>query len=86
MRTREHLRGNKNIAGLRIEYLRKEQGLRQKDILESLEMQGILMTGSVLSKIEGGHRAICDYELLAIANALGVSPDDLLGGNNIYGK
>ena len=36
---------------------------------------------SVLSKIEGQHRAINDYELLAIANTLDISIDDLLGRN-----
>ena len=39
------------------------------------------MAPSVLSKIEGQHRAINDYELLAIANTLDISIDDLLGRN-----
>lgn len=79
MRTREQLRGNKNVSGMRIEALRKQKGLKQKDLLESLALQGVEMTSPVLSKIEGQHRAVYDYELLAIANILDVSTDYLLG-------
>ncbi len=79
MRTREQIRGNKNISGMRIEYLRQQKGLKQKDLLEALALQGVEMTSPVLSKIEGQHRAIYDYELLAIANTLDVTTDELLG-------
>ena len=79
MRTREQLRGNKNICGIRIESLRKEKGLKQVDMLESLALQGVEMTSSGLSKIEGQHRSVTDIELLAIANTLDVSVDVLLG-------
>ncbi len=79
MRTREQLRGNKNICGARIEYMRKEKGLKQVDMIESLALQGVEMNSSGLSKIEGQHRGINDYELLAIANTLDVSVDVLLG-------
>ena len=79
MRTREQIRGNKNISGMRIEYLRQQKGLKQKDLLEALALQGVEMTSPVLSKIKGQHRAIYDYELLAIANTLDVTTDELLG-------
>lgn len=79
MRERELLRGTKNICGIRIERLRREKGIKQKDLLESLALQGVPMTASVLSKIEGQHRALNDYELVAIANTLDVSTDYLLG-------
>lgn len=79
MRIREQCRGTKNISGIRIETLRKEKGMMQKDLLESLALQGVSMTSPVLSKIEGQHRGIYDYELRAIANALDVTADELLG-------
>ncbi|MBQ8063728.1 MAG: helix-turn-helix transcriptional regulator [Clostridia bacterium] len=78
-RTREQLRGTKNICGIRIERLRKEKNIRQKDMLESLALQGVPMTAATLSKIEGQHRGLNDFELLAIANTLDVSADALLG-------
>ena len=80
-RTREQLRGTSNICGIRIERLRREMGIKQKDMLESLALQGVSMTAATLSKIEGQHRGLYDYELLAIANTLDVSLDDLLGRN-----
>lgn len=79
MRIREQVRGDKNISGARIEAIRKERGIKQVEMIESLAIQGIEMTNSGLSKIEGQHRGINDYELLAIANTLNVSVDYLLG-------
>ena len=79
MRTREQLRGNKNLCGMRIEFLRKEKGIKQVDMIESLALQGVNINSSGLSKIEGQHRGINDFELLAIANTLDVSVDELLG-------
>ncbi|MBQ0135389.1 MAG: helix-turn-helix transcriptional regulator [Oscillospiraceae bacterium] len=79
MRIREQLRGDKNISGARIEAIRKERGIKQGDMIESLSLQGVNMTNSSLSKIEGQHRGINDFELLAIANTLDISVDYLLG-------
>ncbi|MBQ9066891.1 MAG: helix-turn-helix transcriptional regulator [Clostridia bacterium] len=79
MRIREQSRGTKNLCGRKIEELRREKGILQKEMLESLALQGVVMTAPVLSKIEGQHRTLNDYELLAIANTLDVSIDDLLG-------
>ncbi len=79
MRIREQLRGSKNMSGARIEAIRKERGIKQVDMIESLSLQGVEMTSSGLSKIEGQHRLINDFELLAIANTLDVSVDYLLG-------
>ena len=41
MRNREQYRGTKNICGIRIERLRKELGLKQKDLCESMALQGV---------------------------------------------
>ncbi len=79
LRIREQLRGDKNISGARIEAIRKEKGIKQVEMIESLALQGVDITSSGLSKIEGQHRGINDYELLAIANTLDVSIDELLG-------
>ena len=79
MRIREQLRGDMNICGAKIEAIRKERGIKQTEMIESLNLQGIEITSSGLSKIEGQHRGIADYELLAIANTLDVSVDFLLG-------
>lgn len=57
MRIREQLRGNKNICGARIEALRKEKGLKQIDIIESLALQGVDLNNSGLSKSRGSTEA-----------------------------
>ncbi|MDD5885983.1 MAG: helix-turn-helix transcriptional regulator [Oscillospiraceae bacterium] len=79
MRSREQMRGNKNLCGRRIESMRKKKGIKQCEMLESLDLQGVHMTSSTLSKIEGQHRALTDIELTAIANTLDISADVLLG-------
>lgn len=79
MRNREQSRGNKNIVGARIEHIRKEKGMKQRDLLIKLEILGVDLDASGLSKIEGQHRAVCDRELLALADALEVPVAFLLG-------
>lgn len=79
MRIREQTRGDKNIIGLRIEQLRKQKNMKQRDLLIKLEILGMDIDASGLSKIEGQHRSVCDKELLAIADALEVPVSYLLG-------
>ncbi len=79
MRTRIQETGNRNICGVRIEKKRREIGMKQKDLLTKLQIRGIDLTASGLSKIEGQLRSVNDAELVAIADALDVSVLWLLG-------
>ncbi len=79
MRTRKQSPGSRNICGLRIEQRRKEINMKQKDLLTQLQIRGVDLTASGLSKIEGQLRSVCDHELVAISDALGVSVLWLLG-------
>lgn len=79
MRTRMQETGNRNICGVRIEKKRRETGMKQKDLLTKLQIRGIDLTASGLSKIEGQLRSVNDAELVAIADALDVSVLWLLG-------
>ncbi len=79
MRTRLQETGNRNICGVRIEKKRREIGMKQKDLLTKLQIRGIDLTASGLSKIEGQLRSVNDAELVAIADALDVSVLWLLG-------
>ena len=79
MRSRKLETGNKNIVGQRIVQLRNKKGIRQKDLLVQLQIRGVDVSYSVLSKIEGQTRAVYDYELLAFADIFGVTVDALLG-------
>lgn len=78
MRVRKKEIGNSNIVGTKIEARRKELGMKQKELLAQLQIKGIDITSSGLSKIEGQFRGVADYELKAFAQILDVSVDWLL--------
>ena len=79
MRLRTQELGSRNIVGARVESKRKELGMKQKELLERLQIKGIELNASGLSKIEGQLRSVSDYELIALSEVLGVSVTWLLG-------
>ena len=79
MRVRKQELGSRNIAGAKVEQRRKAIGMKQKDLLTQLQVRGVDLNASGLSKLEGQIRSINDYELIAIADVLGVSVNWLLG-------
>lgn len=79
MRIRKQELGDMNIVGAKIESKRKALGMKQKDLLAQLQVKGIDLNSSGLSKIEGQLRGVSDYELKAIAESLDVSVNWLLG-------
>lgn len=79
MRIREQELGNRNIVGARVEQRRKEIGMKQKDLLTQLQINGIDLNASGLSKLEGQIRSVLDYELIALSKVLDVSIYWLLG-------
>ncbi|MFI3207112.1 MAG: helix-turn-helix transcriptional regulator [Clostridia bacterium] len=80
MRTRKQPKGDKNIIGTRIEEKRLKIGMHQKELLAQLQVSGIDMNASAISKIEGQIRSVADFELLAISKILNVSVYWLLTG------
>lgn len=86
MRLREQPFGDKNICGKKIENRRKELGMKQKDLLAQLQIRGVDLNSSSLSKLEGQVRSVCDIELVAIAEVLGVTVDWLLGTEDLVYK
>ena len=79
MRTRQQALGNRNIVGAKIERRRKELRMKQKDLLTQLQISGVDLNASGLSKMEGQFRLVTDIELKCLAQALGVSVNWLLG-------
>ena len=79
MRLRKQALGNRNLVGARVESERKRQGMKQKELLAQLQVNGIDMNASGLSKLEGQIRFVTDSELVALARFLNVSVDWLLG-------
>ena len=77
MRVRKQNLGNKNLVGSRVEQLRHAAGMRQKELLAQLQVRGISINASGLSKLEGQLRSVSDYELRALAEAFDVPIEDL---------
>lgn len=80
MRLRAQPLGSKNLIGARVEATRKAQGIKQKELLAQLQVRGVDLNASGLSKLEGQLRAVTDFELLALSEILGVSLYWLLTG------
>lgn len=80
MRLRSQPLGSKNLVGARVESARKSQGMKQKELLAQLQVRGVDLNASGLSKLEGQLRFVTDVELLALSDILNVSVDWLLTG------
>ena len=81
MKPRKAEYGTKNICGANIERIRKAQGIKQSALISKMQLLGVDINPSSLSKLEGQTRIATDIELKAIATALGVSMDELVAEN-----
>ena len=79
MRTRKQTLGDKNIIGERVKNIRKIKDIKQKELLAQLQVRGVDMNSSGLSKLEGQVRGVNDRELKALCEIFEVSADYLLG-------
>ena len=79
MRTRKQPLGDKNIIGERVKNIRKIKDIKQKELLAQLQVRGVDMNSSGLSKLEGQVRGVNDRELRALCEIFEVSADYLLG-------
>ena len=64
--------------GQRVAALRKKRGLNQQELLAQLQLRGVEISQSGLSELEGQNRKVSDRELVALADILGISVDELL--------
>lgn len=67
----------RNILGPKIRYFRKTLGLTQQDLTSRLQIQQIPIDRPMISKVENQTRELLDYEIIAIANALGIDVQKL---------
>lgn len=76
--------GNRNIVGERVRQARKvaKPPITQTDLVARLQLLGITIDQSGVSKIESGQRPVVDIEAIALAEALKVDVAWLLKGNN----
>ena len=78
MKPRRAEYGEKNICGANIERIRKSQGMKQSTLVSRMQLMGVDINPSSLSKLEGQTRSATDIELKAIAVILGVTLEELL--------
>ena len=77
LKTRKKAYGNVNIVGRRIEMLRKDKGISQKDFISRMQAMGCDINPTSYSKLEGQVRIATDKEIYVIAQILNISVDDL---------
>lgn len=77
MKTRKKEYGTANLIGKRVEALRKEKGIKQKDFIAKMQTFGCDINPTSYSKLEGQIRIASDKEVLAIATILDVKMEEL---------
>lgn len=70
--------GKKNICGANVERIRKNLGMKQTTLVSKMQLLGVDINPSSLSKLEGQTRVATDMELKAIAKILNVSMEELV--------
>lgn len=68
-------KGRKNLCGDRVREARARKRLTQADLAARLQIAGITIERDSVSRIEIGTRFVADFELVVIAEVLGVSLD-----------
>ena len=71
--------GKNNVCGKAISAFRKELGLSQRQLADSLQLLGLDVDKNAVQRIESGQRFVTDIELIYIAKALNKTYEDLLG-------
>ena len=77
MKTRKQEYGNANMVGKKIEKLRKEKGIKQKDFIAKIQIMGCDMNPTSYSKLEGQVRSATDKEIYVISKILDVAMEEL---------
>jgi len=74
----------RNIVGPRVREARKQAKppITQKDLVARLQVLGLKVDQSTISKIEQVTRPVFDFEIVGLAKALKVSPAWLLAETN----
>ena len=70
----------KNVVGAHVRQARKaaKPPITQVDLVARLQLLGVMIDQSSISKIESGQRPVLDIEVVALAKALKVSVEWLL--------
>ena len=78
MKPRNIKLGGKNIVGEKIVEYRKRNKIKQKDFMARLQVAGMDISPTSMSRLEGQHRSVYDFEVLVLAQVMCMTADDLL--------
>lgn len=67
----------KNLIGGNLKKLRRKLNVSQQTLSNKLELLGVYVCRGSISRIEDYSRTVTDIELFAIAEVLGVDPQEL---------
>ncbi len=70
--------GRNNISGKKVKKYRLEKKVSQYKLAAKIQAMGYDVDNHFVRRIENGERFVTDIELTILAEALGVSIDDLL--------
>lgn len=77
MKARQNPLGDKNIIGANVTKIRKLHMMSQKELAVNMQLLGVDINFSSLSKLEGQTRTATDKEIYAIAQIFNMRVDDL---------
>ncbi len=77
MKIRKKEYGEANLVGRNIERLRKARGIKQKDFIAKIQIEGCDMNPTSYSKLEGQLRSATDKEIYIIAKIFGIKMEEL---------
>ena len=75
-------RGTRNIVGAKVERVRKAKNMKQKELVTILQSKGMDISDTSMSRLEGQIRLVQDFEIPILAEALGVTVEWLLLGED----
>ena len=78
MKPRSRKPGDKNIVGAKVLKYRIANGIKQKDFLAQLQVLGLDISATSLSRIEWQERFVQDREIIILAKAMKTDPNTLL--------
>jgi len=79
MKPRSRKQGDKNIVGAKVLAFRVTNGIKQKDFLAQLQVLGLDISATSLSRLEWQERLVQDSEIIILAQAMKTDPNHLLG-------
>ena len=75
--------GDNNVCGRNVAVYRKAAGLSHNKLAGLLQLRGLDIDKNAVQRIEAGKRFVTDIEIVYLAEALGVTYNDLLDKDEI---